>query len=71
MVEVLMYCLTAIIITCIVCYTFAPKDIEPQVIEVPIENKVNNTQEDEDAENALVTALGEINNLFGGVEDED
>lgn len=70
MVETIIICVTAVVIACIVCYTFGPTEVEPEIkyVEVPTSAP---TQEDDDAENALVTALGEINNLFGGVADED
>lgn len=71
MVETIIICITAVVIAGIVCYTFGPVEVEPEIKYIEVPTLGSPTQEDDDAENALVTALGEINNLFGGVADED
>ncbi len=70
--NTILVCITAIIITCIICYTFRPQQ-QPIINTIVAEDKhdtESDLTEDEEAENNLITALGEINNLFGGVDDE-
>lgn len=74
--DIIFICITILLVTAMVCISFGPNlynhVAKPAIIPEAVKEEIKQIeQEDQEAVNALVTALGEVNNIFGGVEDED
>lgn len=73
--DIIIICITFILVTLMICVAFGPNlhgyIAKPDVIPEIIKDEIKQVeQEEQETTNALITALGEVNNIFGGVDDE-